>query len=341
MRVAVYHSNRDVRIEEREIPAIGPGEALMRIESSGICGSDVMEWYRMAKAPLVLGHEVAGTIAAVGTGVTGLAVGDRVVASHHVPCNTCRHCLAGNDTICETLRSTSFDPGGFAQYVRLPAINVDRGIYPIPDGVSFEQASFTEPLACVLRAQRIAAMPPGHAVLIVGAGLAGLLHVAASPFFGAGIVVATDVVETRLDAARRMGALRAWHAGEDVPGLLSEACGGRLADLVILCTAAPGAFARALACTEAGGTLLMFALPDPGTTHEMDLHELWKRGTRITSSYAGNRADHMAAIELIRAGRIDVGSLVTHRLPLERTGEGFSLVAGGGDAIKVIVEPWL
>lgn len=136
-----------------------------------------------------------------------------------------------------------------------------------------------------------------------------------------------------------MGAEHAWEASDDVAGRLRAANGGRLADLVVLSAAAPPAIAQAFACTEPGGTIMIFALPDPGTVHRLDVHELWKSGVRIMSSYAGNRADHVAALETIRAGRIDVEALVTHRLPLERTGEGFRLVAAGGPTLKVIVEP--
>jgi len=330
MRAAVYHSNADVRIEERDVPSIGPGEALMRIEASGICGSDVLEWYRIRKAPVVLGHEVAGVIEKVGQGVDHLSPGDRVVASHHVPCNTCRYCLSGHDTLCDTLRTTSFDPGGFCEYVRLPAINVDRGVYPIPDGVSFEIASFTEPLACVIRAQRRAALPPGHRVLVLGSGLAGLLHVAAAPTSGASTVTATDIVLSRLEAARSLGAATNL-ATDDLP----PDC----ADLTIVCTAAPRALEQALACTDRGGTILLFALPEPGSTFPMPMHELWKDGVTITSSYAGNRDDHLAALALLSSGRIDVAPLITHRLPLAETAEGFRLVAEARDALKVIIEP--
>ncbi|MBE3133013.1 MAG: alcohol dehydrogenase catalytic domain-containing protein, partial [Acidobacteria bacterium] len=145
-RVAVYYRNSDVRIQERPVPKIGPGEILVRIHASGICGSDVLEWYRMKKAPIVLGHEVAGEIVRVGEGVTKRCAGQRVAVSHHVPCNTCHYCLAGYHTACETLHTTNFDPGGFAEYVRVPALQADRGVFPLPDGVSFEEGSFVEPL---------------------------------------------------------------------------------------------------------------------------------------------------------------------------------------------------
>lgn len=176
MKVAMYYNNKDIRLEEMPKPTIGPGEVLIRIEASGICGSDVMEWYRIHKAPLVLGHEIAGQIVEVGSGVKKYKVGDRVAASHHVPCNTCHYCLSGHSTVCDTLRSTNFFPGGFSEYVLLPTINVDRGIYLLPDGMSYEAATFIEPLTCVLRAQRIARVSPGQTVLVLGSGISGLLH---------------------------------------------------------------------------------------------------------------------------------------------------------------------
>jgi L-iditol 2-dehydrogenase len=197
MRVAMWYNNRDVRVEEMPVPEIGPGELLLRIEASGICGSDVMEWYRLDRAPLVLGHEIGGQVVAVGKGVKGFREGDRVSAAHHVPCNTCYYCLRGHHTMCDTLRQTNFDPGGFAEYVRVPAINVDRGVFRLPEEMSYEEATFIEPLACVLRGQRVANMPPGSSVLVIGSGIAGLLHLQLARALGAGRIMATDINEFR------------------------------------------------------------------------------------------------------------------------------------------------
>ncbi len=156
MRVAMYYNNRDVRLEEMPVPSIGPGELLVRIKASGICGTDVMEWYRVKKAPLVLGHEISGEIASVGEGVEHFRIGDRVFVSHHVPCNSCRYCLSGHHSVCDTLRQTRFDPGGYAEYIRVPKINVELGTFLLPDELSFEEGSFIEPVACIVRGQRIA-----------------------------------------------------------------------------------------------------------------------------------------------------------------------------------------
>jgi len=230
MRVAMYYNNRDIRVEEMPVPPIGPGELLIRVQASGICGSDVMEWYRIHKAPLVLGHEIAGEVVAVGAGVERYHEGDRVSVAHHVPCNTCYYCLNDHHTVCDTLRQTNFDPGGFAEYLRLPAINVDRGVYRLPDEVSYEEGTFTEPLACVLRGQRVARIQPGQTVLVIGSGISGLLHLELARALGAGRLIATDVAEYRLEAARRFGAEAVIHAKEDVSAGVREVNNGRLAD---------------------------------------------------------------------------------------------------------------
>ncbi len=335
----MWYNNRDVRIEEMPVPQIGPGELLVRIEASGICGSDVMEWYRLDRAPLVLGHEIGGQIVTVGEGVERYKEGDRVSAAHHVPCNTCHYCLSGHHTVCDTLRQTNFDPGGFAEYVRLPAINVDRGILLLPDEVSYEEATFIEPLACVMRGQRLAGIQPGNSVLVIGSGIAGLLHVMLARTLGAGRVIATDINDYRLEAAQRFGADAAIHAKEDLPARLRQVNLGRLADLVIVCTGATSAFTQALKSVERGGTILFFAPTDPGVTIPISINELfWRNDITLTTSYAGSPADHQAALELIRAGTTPVRQMITHRLGLAETGLGFQLVADAKDSIKVIIE---
>jgi L-iditol 2-dehydrogenase len=339
MKVAMWYNNRDVRIEEKPVPKIGPGEVLVRVEASGICGSDVMEWYRIDRAPLILGHEVSGQIVRVGEGVKRYREGDRVALAHHVPCNTCHYCLSGHHTVCETLRRTNFDPGGFAEFVRMPAINVDRGIFVLPDRVSCEDATFVEPLACVLRGQRLAHMRPGGSVVVIGSGIAGLLHVMLAHAFGAGRVIAVDISEYRLEAARRLGADIAIHATEDLPDRLRELNHGLLSDLVILCTGAPSAIAQALKSVERGGTLLFFATPNPGATTPVAINELfWRTEITLTSSYGGSPGDYQTALDLIGAGTIPVGQMITNRLSLDKAVQGFQLVAEGRNSIKVIIE---
>lgn len=344
MRVAKWYNNRDVRVEEMPTPKIGTGELLVRVEASGLCGSDVMEWYRLDRAPLVLGHEIGGQVAAVGEGVTRYKVGDRVSAAHHVPCNTCHYCLTGNHTVCETLRNTNFDPGGFAEYLRLPAMNVDRGVFLLPDKMSYEEATFIEPLACVLRGQKRASrLESGHTgktVLVIGCGIAGLLHIMSAHAFGASRVVAVDINDYRLKAAQKLGAGVTLHAGEDIPARLRQVNEGRLADLVIVSTGATSAITQALKSVERGGTILFFAPTEPGVTVPISINEtFWRNDVTLTTSYAGSPSDYQAALELIQAGTIPVGQLITHRLNLSEISMGFQLIVKAENSIKVIIEP--
>lgn len=339
MRVAVYYNNRDIRLEERPRPEIGPGELLVRIEASGICGSDIMEWYRLPKAPIVLGHEVSGVVEEVGDGVEGFAVGDRVVTTHHVPCNTCRYCLTDRHSVCDTLKATHFDPGGFSELVRLPAINVDRGTFKLPDQVSFEEASFVEPLACAVRALRIARLEPGQSVAVLGSGISGVLFIQLARAMGAGPIIATDIDEHRLTEAGRFGADAALPADSDVAAGIREANAGRLAERVFVCTGALPAIRQALGCVDRGGTMMWYAPADPGVTFEFPLLEVWANGTNLVHSYAGPPADMQTALDLISDRRVDVAGMVTHRLGLADTQQGFDMVIEGGDSLKVVVEP--
>ncbi len=340
MRVAMYYRNDDVRVEEVPTPKPGPGEILVRIEASGVCGSDVMEWYRIKKAPLVLGHEIGGQVVEVGEGVDKFAVGDRVTATHHVPCLTCPLCQRGHTTLCETLRTTKFDPGGFCEYVRVPALQTDRGTLKLPDDVTYEEATFVEPFGCVVRGQRGADLHAGQSVLVLGSGLAGLMHVALARASGASLVVATDVHPFRLDSARRFGADLALDAStEDIEARFRDLNDGKLADLVIVCTAVPAVNEQAFRLVERGGKILFFALVTPGVALAYPAFDLWNRGVNIVQSYAAALPDLAEALELIRRKRVPVEEMITHRLPLSRTSEGFGLVASAGDSIKVVIEP--
>lgn len=339
MHAAVYYNNKDVRLEERTRPNIGPGELLLKVMACGICGSDVLEWYRVPRAPLVLGHEVTGEIVELGEEVDRYRVGQRVFVTHHVPCNSCKYCLAGHHSVCDTLRSTNLDPGGFAEYVRVPSINVERGVFPLPEEMSYEEGVFIEPLACAVRGQRLARFRPGHSVAVLGSGTAGLLHAALARAMGAGRIIATDLSSRRLQMAKRLGADAVIHAGEDVPRRLREENDGLGADLVIVCTGALPALEQALHCVDRGGTILFFAPTNPGVTLSLPFNDLWKDEISIVTSYAGAPRDIVESIELLRLGRVQVKDMISHRLPLSEAGRGFQLVAEARDSIKVVIEP--
>ena len=339
MRVAMYYNNKDVRLEEMPKPKIGSDEFLVKMMASGICGTDVLEWYRIKTAPRVLGHEMAGEIDGVGENVKKYKKGDRVFVTHHVPCNTCRYCLSGHHTACDTLHHTNYDPGGFAEYIRIPAINADRGTFLLPDNMSYEAATFIEPLGCVARGQRLMQMTPGSKVLIIGSGISGLLHLKLSKVMKAGKIIAADINEYRLKKALDFGADAVINANKNIPERLREINKGGLADIVIVCTGAEQACIQALRCVEPGGTILFFAVPKPGIDIPVPISDLWRNEVKMMTSYGAAPNDLAEALELLATRKVEVEDMITHRLPIEETGRGFQLVAEAGESIKVIISP--
>jgi L-iditol 2-dehydrogenase len=336
---AVYYNNHDVRIKEAPIPQIGEDEALLKVMASGICGSDVIEWYRVPKAPIVLGHEATGVIDKVSHKVKNLKVGDRVFVSHHVPCNQCRYCQRGNHTACHTLRTTNYYPGGFSQYVRVPKINVEFGIYKLPDDMSFEEGTFIEPLACVSRGQRLAGLQKDDTVLIIGGGIAGILHTQLAKFKSVQNIIVTDINPYRLEIAKKFGATQALDAKENLPQKLKEVNDGRLADQVIVCTGATSAALSALDCVENGGTILFFAVPDPTVKLPVPINQFWRNEITIRTSYGAAPNDLENSMRILATKKLNVKNMITHRLRLREAQEGFRLMAEAGQSLKVILEP--
>ena len=205
MRVAVYYNNKDVRIEERQIPVINDDEILVKVIASGICGTDVLEWYRIKKAPIILGHEISGIIVKAGKNVKNFKVNDRVFVSHHVPCMKCHYCLNNHHTACETLHKTNFDPGGFSEYIRIPKINVEFGTFKLHENISFDEGTFVEPLGTVIRAQRLANLRENQTLLVIGSGISGLMHIKLAKSKRVKKIIAVDINDDKLEYSKRFG----------------------------------------------------------------------------------------------------------------------------------------
>lgn len=321
MRVARSLSTREVAIEELADPVAGPGEVVCGVLACGVCGSDVSEAYVSRKLPAVLGHEVVGEVLEIGTGVSEVAAGDRVVVHHHVPCGHCRNCRRGHETLCEQFRSTALDPGGFAERVRLSRPLVGEllslgALEPVA-------GTFVEPLGCVLRAFDRAGLKPGDELLVVGAGSNGLLAVAAARARGVEAIWVREPREDRRALAEGLGARD--HGGEPV-------------DVAFVTTANAEAIARAAAVLGIGGTLCLYATTGPGTPLGLDSEQVFLRELTIRSSWSAGPADMRTAHALIAGGEVDVLALVTHRLTLSQTGRALDLQRRG-EALKAIVEP--
>jgi len=327
MKVAVYHNNNDIRLEGRPKPKINDEEILVKIMSSGICGTDVMEWYRTKKGPRVLGHEISGEIVEVGNKVINFKVGDRVFVSHHVPCNNCKYCLEDNHTACEALHTGNFDPGGFSQYVGVPKINVENGTFLLPENVSYEEGTFVEPLACVVRAHRIINTKKIHKVLVLGSGVSGLLNIMYAKHIGAE-VAATDIDDYKLKKAKEFGADVVINASSDFE---------YKSDKIIVCVGAMNAVKQAFDNIDRKGVILLFAIPQEDI--KLPNLDVWRNEITITSSYGAAPKDLQESLELIKNKKINVKNLVTHRFGLEEIRKGFQLVANPNESLKVLIEP--
>jgi L-iditol 2-dehydrogenase len=309
-------------VQELDDPEPGPGEVVCDVLACGVCASDVTDWYVAPRLPAVLGHEPAGVVRSVGPDVETVAVGDRVAIHHHAPCGECRRCRRGHETLCERFRATRLEPGGFAERVLVPAELVGE-LLPLPDALDPVAATFVEPLACVLRAQDRAGLRAGDGLLVVGAGVNGLLQIAAAH------ARAVDAVWVREPRPERLALAEAWGA---------EHHGNELVDVAIVCTPKPAAIAAAAEAVAPGGTLCLYAPPAPDDPPAFDGTSLFLREMTVTASYSAGPRDMRDALELIARGLVDPLPLVSHRLPLEETGLALELQRRG-EALKAVVVP--
>jgi len=335
---AVLLENGKVVIKEIPKPIIkDKGDVIVKMKACGLCGTDVEKicGQYTASQP-ILGHEPAGIIDE--SSVDFLKSGQRVFAHHHVPCYECYYCTHGSPTMCPYYRKTNLDPGGFAEYFRVPAWNVIRGgILILPDSVSFDEGAFIEPLATVVRAQRRVKINKGDSVLVVGAGPMGLLHVMMAKANGASTVITSDVSDFRIEYATKVGADYSLNARKtDIPSEVKKLTDGRGADVAIIASGSPSAILSGLLSVRKGGYVLLFGVPYKGTVLNYDISELLNNEISIISSNAAVEEDTKEALKLIYERKVDVKKLITHRFPLDEFNEAVR-VAKQGEAIKVII----
>lgn len=339
MLAVEYHSNEDVRVVELPVPQIGPGELLVQMRVCGLCASDVMEWYMRPRAPLYPGHEPVGVIAAVGEGVEQFTVGQRVFLHHHVPCMVCHFCQRGAFSQCTTFRSTRLYPGGLAEYIRVPAPNVQLDVLPLPDALSFEAASLIEPLACCIRGIDRSGLRVGDTVLILGAGSNGLMLGQLARLRGALRVIIADPI-----AYRRNRALESsvdYSLDPQAGNLLEQVRAvndGRKADIVIVTPSKVNAMAQGIELAGPGGTVLLFAPPAPTERLPISPNTLFFSEISLRTSYSAGPYETRQALDLLRTGHVRAETVITHRFPLREAPQAFQLVANPGHALKVVIE---
>jgi L-iditol 2-dehydrogenase len=338
MKAAVYYSLRDTRVEEVPVPKIDDHEVLVEMKACGICGSDLMDWYLKRRAPIVLGHEPSGIIAEKGNKVEGVNLGDRVFVHHHVACMACHYCLNGDYTLCDQFHRTNIKPGGFAQFFRVPAPNLQLDTLKIPESVSFEEATLIEPVGCCVRALNKCNLKVGDSVAVIGAGPTGLIHTALSKIYGASTTIVSDLIDFRLDFARKFGAdMLVNPNSEDLTAVVRSVTEGRGVDISIVTAPNLQAYKAGIDACRKGGKLCVFAPTNPATYLRMSPKELFFSETKIIPSYSTSHLETRTALHLIESGRIKAKELITHRFKLKDAAEAFKTAMESAESLKVVI----
>jgi L-iditol 2-dehydrogenase len=340
MKVGRLSGAGTLEVADVPTPTAGPGEVVVDLAECGVCGTDLEKLRGRYQSAGRIGHEPVGRIREVGSGVSGLSIGDRVFVHHHVPCYACPVCARGDLTFCPTYATTNIDPGGFAESFRVPAENVRRGaVLPLATEVSWDSGALLEPAGCALTAIHRVGLPARASVFVLGLGPVGLLYARLARALGAAWVGGTEVSPLRRAAAERGGVDVTIDPREEgtVDAAVARATDGRGVDLAVVATGHPSVVRSASGLVRRGGTVNLFGLPDPGSRLDADLQALYLRGVRIVPSYATTEPDIAEVHRLVVSGKLALDDLVSHRLPIRRIDEAFAAAGRPAEALKVVV----
>jgi L-iditol 2-dehydrogenase len=345
MRAGVYREKGIVRVEEVPVPEVAPGEVLIKIAACGVCGTDIKKiFYAYVAPPQILGHELAGTVVAVGPGVTKWKPGDRVMSFHHIPCGKCFYCERRLFSQCKQYKTTGltagFTPngGGFAEYVKAMPWVAERGIVALPDNVSFEEATFIEPINTIAKAVQKARVTVGESVLILGCGPIGLQFLMVAKLEGPKLYT-SDPMAVRRTKSISLGAIESFDpSGGKLVEQIKARTEGRGADAVLVAVAHPAVVVEALAAARPGGRVLLFAANDPVTKIEFPAAAVGIDEKEILGSYSAAVDIQEAAASLVLQKKLPVMEIVTHRFPLDRIQEALELAAKPtAESLKVLI----
>jgi L-iditol 2-dehydrogenase len=338
MKAAIYYSPEDIRTEQVPIPEIGDDEILVQMKACGICGSDLMDWYLKTRAPLVLGHEPAGIVAKKGKKVEDFNIGERVFVHHHVACMTCHYCVNGDYTLCDTFHKTNIKPGGFAEYFKVPALNLKLDTLVIPENLPFEEATFIEPVGCCIRALNKCQLKQGDSIAIIGAGSTGLIHTALSKIYGSSMTIVSDLFDHRLNCAEKFGAdITVNPKNDDLKKIVKTTTNDIGVDVVVITAPSVEAYRAGMEICRKGGKLCIFAPTSPSKSMEVSLKELFFSELQIIPSYSTSHLETRAALQLIGSGKLEVKELITQRFGLEDTAEAFKMASNSEKSLKVVI----
>ena len=340
MKAAFVKNDSIISVDEIERPSLGPGDLLVKMESCGICGSDLEKVFgKYGQPSMKLGHEPAGIISQVGSKVSNFKKGDRVFTHHHVPCYSCHFCSHGNETMCPKYYETNLSPCGLAEEYLVPEWNVNHGgVLKIPDSMSFDEAAMIEPLACCIRSWNKFSHKKGDSIAIFGVGPTGMMHVMLAQEKGFGKIFCFDVNDFRLDFAKKFQITQAINSKDSTrkEKIFSET-ENRGVDIVIVATGSLNALHDAFDLVRKGGTIMMFGVPTKDDTINIDMSKVYSKEITLTTSYAASDHDTKEALELIKSSRADVKSLITHKYSILETQKAFDHAHDGSDAMKIII----
>ncbi|HEX8836592.1 MAG TPA: alcohol dehydrogenase catalytic domain-containing protein [Candidatus Acidoferrum sp.] len=345
MRAGVFREKGIVRVEEVPVPEASDGEVLIKVAACGVCGTDIKKiFHRYVEPPQILGHELAGTVAALGRGVRKWKPGDRVMSFHHIPCGQCFYCERRLFSQCQQYKTTGltagFTPngGGFAEYVKAMPWVAERGIVALPDNVSFEEATFIEPINTILKAVQKARVAAGETVLVIGCGPIGLQLLMVAKLAGPSLYT-SDPMAVRRAKSLTLGAIESFDpSGGKLVEEMRARTGGRGADVVLVAVAHPAVVVEALAAARPGGRVLLFAANDPVTRIEFPAAAVGIDEKEILGSYSAAVDIQEVAADLVLRRKLPVMDIVTHRFPLDRIQEALELAARPtGESLKVLI----
>jgi L-iditol 2-dehydrogenase len=339
LKAAIVDSQGRLQLAIVDRPRIGPGELLVKMKACGICGTDLEKVHGVRVTPPVLGHEVAGDIEEVGSGVRDYSKGDRVIVHHHVPCHTCYYCLRGDHTLCQEFPKSNLDPCGFAEYFRVPETNVSKGaVFRLPDGMSYEEAALAEPTGCCIRGIDRLGVRSEDSTLIIGAGPAGLTYVQLLRAFEAGLIFATDIIESRVKWAKKLGADQALNAADtNSRRQILDATEGRGVDNVIVASGSVKAIEASFHAVRKGGKILLFGIPPEGSGFNYDASNVFIREIKLIPSYSTTENEIQRALEMMETGMIRLTDVITHRFHLSEIADAFRAADDARLSLKVMV----
>lgn len=331
--------DKKVTLVESELPKVNEDEMLVRMQSCGICGSDLEKVYgNYGMRSLRVGHEPAGVVIKVGKNLKKFQVGDRVFVHHHVSCYSCRYCLQGNYTMCNNYQTSNIEPCGLSEEFIVPKWNIEHGgVLELPESISYDEAALIEPFACCIRGLNKISIKHGDNVAILGAGPTGVMHTLLARLWGANNIVVSDVNEFRLKFVEKYGVTAVNLNLEKLDDVINNNTESLGVDVTILATGSMKAFESSLRITRRGGKILLFGVPSVGSNCDLDLNSLYSNEQIIIPSYGASEIETNQALSLMSDKSIDLLPLVTHRFQLRESDNAFKCAHEAVDAMKVLV----